>query len=88
MHGEVLCFVKQTPSIIFVYGNFGLAHVRDLFYPGRVVEMTMGEDDGLDPLLVRCYCHGHDPGIHEDISYDKGISPHISIRYPLDLHAQ
>ena len=88
MHGEVLCFVKQTASIIFVYGNLGLAHVRDLFYPGRVVEMAVGENNGLDPLLVRCYCHGHNPGIHEDISYDKGISPHISIRYPLDLHAQ
>lgn len=88
MHREVLYFVKQTPGIILVYGNFGLAHVRDLFYPGRVVEVAMGKDDGLDPLLVRCYCHGQNPGIYQDISYNVGVCPHISVRYPIDLHAQ
>ena len=55
MHGEVLCFVKQAPCIVLVNSNLGLAHVRDLFYTGRVVEVAVGEDNGIDPLLVRCY---------------------------------
>ena len=88
VHREALRIVQQSPDIVLVDRNFGFAHVRDLFYPGSVVEMAMGENNGLDPLLVRCYCHGQDPGIHEDISHDKGISPPVSIRYPLDLHAQ
>jgi len=88
VHREVLHFVKQAPGIVLVDGNFGLAHVRDLFDAGGMVEMAVGEDDGLDPLLVRGYCHRQDARVHEDISHDIGVCPDISGCHPLDLHAQ
>lgn len=88
IHRQALRIIHQSTGIVPVDRYFCFAHVRDLFYPGRVIEVAVSEDDDIDPLLVRCYRHGHDPGINEDISHDIGVCPDITIRYPLDMHAQ
>jgi len=88
VHGKAVNIIDKPPGIGLVDGDLCLAHVRDLFEPGRVVEVTMGEDNGLNLLLVRGNRHRHDARVHEDVSHYIGVRPRIAAVQPLDLHAQ
>jgi len=88
MHREAVDVIDKPPGFGLMDGDLRLTHVRDLIYPCDVVKMAMSKDDRIYLLFVGCYCHRHDPRIHEDISHNVGVCPWVPAIQPLDLHAQ
>ena len=88
MHRKTACIIYKPCGIFPVDCHFCLAHMGDLFYMSRMVEVAMGQNNCVDIILERMNGHRKKAGIHKDRAKNVRVRERPLFGDPPDLHAQ
>ena len=67
MHREAPCVIDEPRGILPVDRNLHFAHMGNLLYMGDMVEVAVGQDNGVDLVPERLDGHRENAGIHKDL---------------------
>ena len=88
MHGKTLEVINQSPGIVFMNGDFCLAHMGNFFYVGSMIKVAVSQDNGVDLVFIGLDSHRHNTRINENRTENIGICIACLFGNPPDTHTQ